>query len=95
MFAIAGDTLVVRDRWRRRFSSSDHALDVVPNAILSGPYPVIVEGRKAYRLTGGRLRELPVTVSGDPQAVDAAGRIWTIACGRPRIARRVPDTCSE
>ena len=97
--AIYGDLLVTSDAWTTRsgtwtpVAAPDHArLAPVP-----GAFPVLVTTDRAYRLVHGKLEDLHVTLDGVPRAVDLAGRVWTIACGKPLVARRttqhVAETC--
>lgn len=88
---IYGDRLLVDDFWMRRDGErNDRTLPPEASRLapLPGPYPVLEGDDKAYRLVDGQLRELPVTLDGAPEAVDLAGRIWTIACGRLLVAQR-------
>ncbi|MBK9037023.1 MAG: hypothetical protein IPL61_38200 [Myxococcales bacterium] len=44
-------------------------------------------GADVYRVAGDRARKLPVIVEGDQALRDGAGRVWTVVCGQPWIAR--------
>ncbi len=94
-FEVQGDVEISGNRWRRfgqdgwkPIEGLDPAHDNV--VALPGPMPTIVDGNDAYRIRGGTAHKLPVSVVSGPAAVDAAGRIWSIACGRPFIALRDP-----
>jgi hypothetical protein len=99
-FAIYGDLVVSDGRWRTRDREGWHDLafgqyELV--AVVPGAFPVVVSGDKAFRVAGGKLRPLPVVVEGTPQAVDLAGRVWSVACGQALVAKRTVSgkvTCS-
>lgn len=73
-----------------------------PSSHWASPIPdsaMIVNDDKTFRFAHGKLHELPVIVEGTPQAVDAAGRIWSIACGQPLVAKKkatgIPASCAS
>ncbi len=102
-FGIYGQLAVTETGWRLRDDDEWHDLPLaVPNTrvqIVPGDRPVIIAGEKPYRLAAGKLRATRLVVEGEPQAVDPAGRVWSIACGQPLIARRKPTgqpaTCAD
>jgi hypothetical protein len=69
----------------------------VAEQVIPGPRPMIVAGETAYRIANGGAKRLPWIVEGEPQAVDAAGRLWTVHCGRALVAgpRASGLTCPE
>jgi len=100
-FAIYGDVLVATNRWARREGPwNELALghDDVARPV-PGAFPVLVTSDHAFRLVDGKLVPLPVVVEGAPQAVDLAGRIWSVACGELLVAQRkatgVPAKCES
>lgn len=90
-FAIYDDLVVDDSRWRTR-SGDWHDLPRPPDGVwytvVPGAFPVLVAGDKTYKLDHGKLRALPLVVEGAPQAVDLAGRVWSIACGKVLVAQR-------
>jgi hypothetical protein len=100
-FAIYGDLALDDYYWRTR-GGERHELPTHPEGerivVVPGAFPTLVAGTTAYRFDRGNMRALPVIVEGDAQAVDLAGRIWSIACGKPLVAGRtatgLPATCA-
>ncbi|HVV84558.1 MAG TPA: hypothetical protein VHE35_15930, partial [Kofleriaceae bacterium] len=50
-----------------------------------------VAGDGLYRVRGPHVTRLPYVVEGDDYVADAAGRLWTVVCGKPTIASRQPS----
>lgn len=102
-FGIYGRLAVTETGWRLRGDDEWHDLPLADRNsgvhVVPGARPVIVVGDKTYRLARGKLRPLRLVVEGEPQAVDPAGRVWSIACGQPLIAKRqptgLPATCAD
>src|SRR5439155_15264151 len=96
-FAIYADLALAGDCWYRaggtwqRIPAVPEHDGIVP---VPGPIPTVIDGHDAYRVRAGGARRLPVFVDGAPKAVDAAGRIWSIADGELRIAHRAPPATS-
>jgi hypothetical protein len=94
-FAVYGDLAISHRSWRTRNGDwHDLALDVAENEevkVVPGAFPVLVAAGKTFRIgEHGQVRELPLVVEGEPQAVDLAGRVWSVACGKPLVAKRTP-----
>ena len=84
-FAIDATSIVAEDRWRPRAGGDWRELDVPGDGgirVTGGAFTVIARDDATYRFDRGKLRRLPVVVAGTLQAVDLAGRIWSIADGR-------------
>jgi len=95
-FTLVDGTIFTDGGWRApkgewQSYPSSHWAAPIPNSA------VIVNDDKTYRFAHGKLREIPVIVEGTPQAVDPAGRIWSVACGQVLVAKKtptgIPATC--
>ena len=90
-FAIYGDVAVTEDSVVDAGGNAtpidksdvDGELEPVPGAI-----PTVVSGTRAFRVSHAKLRELSLYVDGHPEAVDPAGRLWSVACGHAVVARK-------
>ena len=97
---MVGDTLVASHGWEHAGGDPhpygldvDGEIEVVPGAV-----PVLLAGGAAYRFKSGAPHRVSLVVEGTPQAVDLAGRVWTLLCGEPAVARSKPSsrpTCSD
>lgn len=94
-FQFSGDSIISRyarrsllsadaDPWDR-LTPEDDAVDY--GTLVPAPYPVFVEPGDASRLVGTTLRPYRWQITGDHHQMDPAGRLWSIACGQPWIAR--------
>jgi hypothetical protein len=92
-FAIYDDLMITEGRWSVRngvwneLALPDEIRRVDP---VRGAFAVVVADTRTYRFEAGKLHPLPLVVEGRPQSVDVAGRIWSIACGKPLVAQLVP-----
>jgi len=90
-FHVDGDVVLTDGGWISRGGGEWHAYPFTNAATpVPGAHHVVVSFDKTYRFVHGELRELPLVVEGEPQAVDLAGRVWSIACGKPLVAKRTP-----
>ncbi len=89
-FAVYGDLVVADLGWRTRTGDwHELALPREVVTVVPGAFPVVVAGDKTFRIgERGEVRALPLVVEGEPQTVDLAGRVWSVACGKPLIAKR-------
>ncbi len=95
-FRVDDDVILTDGGWLPRAGGTWQAYPFAHWATpVAGARPVIVAGDKTYAFAHGHVRELPLVVEGQPQAVDLAGRIWSVACGTPLVARRTPTGTAE
>jgi hypothetical protein len=82
-----GDVEIANNQWRR-FGGEWQTIDVPVelDGPLAGPSPAMMSGNEVYRVDDGIVRRLPVVVQGAAATMDAAGRVWFLACGQPMIA---------
>jgi hypothetical protein len=88
-FRVDDDAVLADGGWISRAGGDWHTYPFT-NAVIPvpGAHHVMVSFDKTYRFVHGELRELPLVVEGTPQAVDLAGRVWSVACGKPLVAKR-------
>jgi len=101
-FQFWGDSIISTYSRRKINAPEDVPFTVLPDNEWNGtpipaPYPVFVTEDKAARLIGKKLWDYPWKLEGEHQQMDPAGRLWSIACGKPWIARadRISGYCVD
>jgi hypothetical protein len=98
--SLRDDIALSRNQWQRRGSDDWKpilGLEEAEDPVALEDSSIILDGATAYRVKRGRAHALPWTIEGNEHAADPAGRIWSVVCGQPWIARRAASgrSCPE